>query len=104
MQGRYRIDCVIRDWQVHHLKLTKEQLKSLRKTYPRAKPLIITGSVVNDKKGRWSPGFHMRSSIVVDLDRKKGIAKTSNSIYKLTGKEGNDVVPDLGNGVLGLFY
>lgn len=93
----------IRDWQVHHLTFTKEQIETV---YPNqnCKPLIVTGTVVNDPCGRWVPGAHMRSSLVVNIDREKGILETKNTIYKLTGTEGTDVLPDLGDGVMGVFY
>ena len=93
----------IRDWQVHHLSYSKDKLNAFHPGR-NVKPMMVTGTVVEDKAGRWKPGYHMRSSLVTKLDRKNGILETLNTRYKLTGKEGNDVMPDLGDGVLGLFY
>lgn len=94
---------IIKDWQVHTLSLTEEQLN---KAYPgqKAKPMIISGTVVEDPVGRWEPGNHMRTSLIVNLDKKEGTVETLNTIYKLTGKEGNDVLPNLGNAILNVFY
>lgn len=93
----------ITNWQVHELSFTEEQLD---KVYPgeKATPKIISGTVVHDPCGRWLPGFHMRTSFVVKLDREKGIVETMNTIYKLTGEEGKDVLPNLGNKILDVFY
>lgn len=94
---------IITNWQVHTLSSTKEQID---KVYPgqNAKPLVVTGTVVEDPIGRWKPGFHMKTSLVVKLDRKKGTVETLNTIYKLTGKEGGDVLPNLGDNIRSLFY
>lgn len=94
---------IIKDWQVHTLSFSEDDLN---KVYPgeQLKPLVITGTVVKDELGRWLPGDHMRTSLVKVLDREKGKVETRNTIYRLEGKENADVVPDLGNGVLGLFY
>jgi len=95
----------IRNWQLHHLALNEKQQQKLKRVFPEIKvePMVFTGTVVEDKAGRWLPGFHMRSTLVVSLDRKKGVIETLNTIYKVQD-EGNDVIPDLGNAVLGIFY
>ena len=94
---------VIKDWQIHTLSFTEEQID---RVYPgkNAKPFVITGTVVEDPLDRWKPGFHMKTSFIVKLDRKKGIVETLNTIYKLIGKEGNDVLPNLGDNIVNLFY
>jgi len=93
----------IKNWQVHTLSFTKEQID---RVYPgkNAKPLVITGTVVEDPIGRWKPGFHMKTSLIVKLDRKEGTVETLKTIYKLTGKENNDIFPNLGNAVANIFY
>ena len=93
----------IKDWQIHNLTCTEEQLN---KIYPNrnAKPMIISGTIVEDPTGRWKPGYHMRSSLVVKLDRKTNQVETLNTIYKLTGEEGKDILPNLGNSILKVFY
>lgn len=66
-------------------------------------PLMFSGTVVDDPARRWKPGNHMRSSYIVSIDREKGIIETQNTVYKVID-EGDDVLPDLGNGILGVFY
>ena len=69
--------------------------------------MVFTGTVVKDSAGRWQPGWHMRStlivSIIVSIDGKEGIIETTNTIYKVQN-QGNDVIPDMGNDVMGIFY
>lgn len=93
----------IKDWQIHTLSLKQEDIDKL---YPNEglQPLIMTGTVVEDKLGRWAPGHHMRSSLIKKIDRQKGEIETRNTIYKLEGKEGTDIFPDIGNAVLSIFY
>lgn len=93
----------IKNWQTHKLTFTKKQIES---SYPgsHAKPIMFTGTVVKDPTGRWKPGHHMRSSLVVSLNRKTGICETINTMYKLIGKEGGDIFPDLGNKILDVYY
>jgi len=93
----------IKNWQVHNLSFTKKQLEAV---YPgmNLKPQVVTGTVVHDPAGRWEPGHHMRSSLIVQIDRKNKILETKNTIYKLAGKEGTDMFKDSGDAVLKLFY
>lgn len=93
---------IIKNWQVHNLSYSKEQMEKL---YPgkNAKPMVFTGTVVEDPVGRWLPGYHMRSSCIISIDREKGIIETVKTIYKVQN-EGNDIIPDMGNGVLEIFY
>jgi hypothetical protein len=92
----------IEHWRLHHL--TFDQ-KEIDKIYPNEKlmPLMFTGNVVNDVKGRWVKGDHMRSSLIIKYDKETGIVHTRNSKYLLMGIE-DDVLPDMGNDVLKLFY
>ena len=94
---------IIKDWQIHKLSFTEKQID---KIYPgqKAKPMIITGTVAEDPLGRWQSGYHMKTSLVVKLDRKNNTVETLNTIYKLTGEEGKDVLPDLGDNVMNVFY
>lgn len=93
----------IKDWQIHTLSIKPEDINKL---YPgeELQPLIMTGTVVEDKLGRWKPGYHMRSSLIKKIDKQKGEIETRNTIYKLEGKEGTDVFPDMGDAVLNIFY
>ena len=99
---------LIEKWQLHELTFNVEQGEVLRELYPEAdcdNPMMFTGTVVDEPTGRWKPGHHMRSSLIVSIDRDKGIIETLNTIYKVDLKtENQDRMPDLGNGVLGIFY
>jgi hypothetical protein len=104
----------IDNWQLHNLSYTQEQLEE---AYPNEnlKPMVFTGTVVEDAVGRWKKGNHMRSSLIVNIDRENGVIETRNTMYKVL-EEGGDTVsedmadllqkdtPDLGNDVLGIFY
>ena len=98
---------VIRNWQLHHLTLKKNDLKEFKKIYPevlfKPGPVIFTGTVKSDPTKRFQKGFHMRSSYIVLINRKKGIIETVNTIYKVI-KEGGDIYPDLGNDILNVSY
>jgi hypothetical protein len=93
----------ITDWQIHNLGCTKEQIEEV---FPgqNAKPMVMTGTIVDDPTGRWEPGYHMRSSLVVNIDREKGIVETVNTIYKVSGTEGADIFKDLGDSIMNIFY
>jgi len=100
---------IIKNWQLHHLdKLTKME-EDIFETHFKQKmlldpgPVIFTGTVVKDPTGKWKSGFHMKSSFIVSIDRKKGFIQTLNTLYKIK-QEGGDVIPDLGNKVLDIFY
>jgi len=103
----------IDNWQVHNLSMSQESIDTV---YPgeNLKPMVFTGTVIGDTD-RWRDGHHMRSSLIVKIDRESGIIETRNTIYKvlneggdsvsdtmavLTGKESSD----LGDGALGIFY
>jgi len=104
----------IENWQIHNLSTEQEIID---KVYPgkNAKSMVFTGTVVEDKAGRWESGFRMTSSLIVKIDRENGIIETMNTIYKVIN-EGNDNVseglskllgkdsPDLGDNVLDIFY
>ena len=94
---------VITNWQVHNLTFTKKQLEQVHPG-KKTKPMVITGTITEDPTGRFEVGHHVRTSLVVKLDRKKGRVETLNTVYDLRGEEGKDVLPDLKNGVLQIFY
>ena len=88
---------VITNWQLHSLS-TKYLVK-----YPGTLGRILTGIVVNDPAGRWNPGDHMRSSMVVSFDGET--VETLNTIYKVEGPEGDSTLGgDIGDFVLNIFY
>jgi len=98
----------IKNWQLHHLKYDE----SLREEFETIEPrvdfdniMMVTGTVVNEPTGRWKPGNHFRSSMIINIDREENIIETLNTIYHFDPEtEGQDRMPDLGNGVLGIFY
>ena len=81
---------VIKDWQIPQLPATQEQIDQVHPG-KGAKPMLFTGTVVEDPTGRWKPGFHMRSSLIVSHNKKTGVVETLNTIYKLIGPEGDPV-------------
>jgi hypothetical protein len=93
----------IKNWQIHTLSFTQEDIN---KVYPgeNLQPLIVTGTVVEDKSGKFKPGYHMRSSLIKKIDREKKEIETKNTVYKLEGKEGTDIFPNLEDAVLNIFY
>lgn len=92
-------------WQLHNLDVPEEKLRELRPDVKVDKALILSGTVVEDGTGRWQPGFHMRSSLVIDVDRENGIIETENTIYQVQGEEGDPVTGgDVGRAVLSIFY
>ena len=103
---------VIRGWQLHNLTFTKERMAEAEKLYgQKVLPLIFTGTVKIDHSGRFKPGNHMRSSLIVRMDKVLGklsdgiyLVETLNTLYVLEGPGDSDVLPDLGNGVLSIFY
>jgi hypothetical protein len=105
----------ISHWQLHHLKYDE----SLREQFEQAEPrvdfsniMMVTGTVVDDPTGRWEPGHHFRSSMIINVDREKNIIETLNTIYHFDPEtEGQDSIfdietgnKDLGNKVLNIFY
>jgi hypothetical protein len=84
--------------------MTPEQANQVGYDVQTDKCYILTGTVKEDSTGRWEPGFHMRSSLIVVMDLDEGIIETQNTIYKVEGPQGEDVLPDIGDGVLGVFY
>ena len=79
---------IIKNWQIHNLSNGGK---------------ILTGTVVEDFKGRWDPGMHMRSS---GIDRiVEDLVYTRNSIYLLKGEAGDPVTGgDWGDKVASIFY
>jgi hypothetical protein len=98
----------IKNWQTHTLAAADDELMpKYKEAYPEMtedKAMVFTGTVVDDPTGRWQPGFHMRSSLIMTLDREAGVCETQNTVYFLEGEEGGDMFEDMGRGVLSLFY
>ena len=97
-----RSGTVIKNWQIHNLTIDQ---KNIEEAYPgmKVKPMVFTGTVVEDPTGRWLPGYHMRSSLIVKINKKRTKIETINTIYTVQN-EGKDLIPDLGNNVFKIFY
>lgn len=76
---------IIKDWSLHTLS-TGQQL--------------MTGIVVKDPTGRFEEGWTMRSSLVVNVDREKGIVETENTFYSVE----NEIDWDIGSAILGMYF
>ena len=89
----------IDNYQIHNLSCTQEDIE---KIYPgqNAKPMVFTGTVVKSPSGKLNKYNHMRSSLIVEINREKGIIETRNTMYKILN-EGNDQVSDNMSKMLG---
>lgn len=97
----------IEKWQLHHITVPKESEEEFKKYFPDIimPPIIFTGTVIDEPTGRWRPGDHMRSTYIVSIDRETGVVETLNTMYHMDmDTEGQDVIPDLGNEALRIFY
>lgn len=92
------------NWQLHTLSATPVQVSQFGYEVQTDKCYVLTGTVKEDPTGRWEPGFHMRSSLIVAMDLDKGIIETQNTVYKVEGEQGGDIFPDIGDGAMGIFY
>ena len=95
---------IIINWQFHTIPVTLEQLREYRPDVKIDKALKFSGTVKEDPTGRWQPGYHMHSSLVIDYDPETGRCETENTIYILEGEEGGDIFPDMGAAIDGVFY
>ncbi len=97
----------IKNYQIHNITVPKAGIEMFKEMFPSViyPPMILTGTVKEDVSGRWQIGNHMRSTYITVLDRQNNIIETMNSIYEINPEEeGKDVVPQMGNDVLNLFY
>ncbi len=98
---------IIENWQLHTIASDDKALEMARETNPGFNMDVVavfTGTVKEDPTGRWDVGWHMRSTLILNLDRETGICETQNTTYKLEGEEGGDVVGDMGKNVMSIFY
>jgi len=103
---RKRFGGRIENWQFHRIELDKASVKELKKLYPDIPvPVrVFTGTIASEMHPKYPKGFHMRSSLVIKRNKKRKLVETLNTVYRLVGKEGGDVFPDLGKGVFNIFY
>ena len=99
----------IKNWQTHTLSDDPEQVSKAKELYPELtedKLMVFTGIVVNDPLARWNAGDHMRSSVIMTLDRENGTVETANTVYTLEGEEGGDPFfdGDIGRAAMSIFY
>jgi hypothetical protein len=106
---------LISHWQIHNLKFAekdREYFESMRPNLDFDNIRMVTGTVVDEPTGRWRPGDHFRSSMIVKVDRENNFIETENTIYHFDPEtEGQDTVfdietgnKDMGNKVLNIFY
>jgi len=98
---------IVKNWQLHILYDDEVSAKKAKDVHPNMgvdKLMVFTGTVVDDPTGRWLPGYHMRSTLVLNHDTETGIVETLNTMYKLEGPGDNDVIPDMGKEVMNIFY
>ncbi len=98
---------VITNWQTHTIASDNEALEKAKEINPNFemdKVAVFTGTVKTDPTGRWQPGYHMRSTLILKFNRETGICETQNTMYKLEGEEGGDIFGDMGISVMGIHY
>lgn len=94
----------IRNWQLHMVSDNIEYARSVRPEIETDKVYRFSGTVVEDKVGRWQPGDHMISSVVVRIDRENGIIETLNTIYRVQDEGGDVFGGDIGDNINYIFY
>jgi len=93
----------ISNWRIHKLSITEEEIEK-KFGNENLQPMVLSGVVVKDYRNRWNPGNTMRSSLIKNI--KGNIVKTRNSIYELIGEGDNEnsYFPDMGDGILNVFW
>jgi len=98
---------IIENWQMHTIASDDEALAKTKEAWPgfeMDKVAVFTGTVKTDPTGRWEVGWHMRSTLILKFDPETGMCETQNTMYKLEGKEGGDILGDMGKNIMGIFY
>lgn len=94
----------LEQWQLHKLSYTGDQAREWGYETKLDECYVLSGVIVEDPTGRWNPGDHFRSSLVCNMDLEEGIIETQNTVYRVVGKGGNDILPDMGDGISRIFY
>ena len=96
---------IITNWQFHTLSAPLNKFKEIYPDITTDKPYIFTGIVKEDPTGRWEPGYHMKSSMVISYDKQTQIVETANTIYQLEGESGDPCTGgDIGDVAMSIFY
>lgn len=92
----------IEHWVLNTLSVPVELTKEQGIEIKTDKVYVLSGYVVEDPSGRFEPGWHFRSSIVIEVDTENGIVETNNSIYRLQGEA--EAGADMGDLIMKIFY
>lgn len=65
--------CIVKNWQFVNIIRADEPM------------LLLYGTVVDDRYGRFQPGDYVFSSLISRIDNDKGLVYTRNSVYGLVG-------------------
>jgi len=95
---------IIQNWQLHTIATGQQALDKVKEKHPNFDMDIVavfTGTVKESETRK--VGNHLRSSVILTLDRETGLCETANTMYTLVD-EGNDCLPDMGPAVMSIFY
>lgn len=97
-------DRTIKNWQIHNLTYPDGVLND--EYGDGVLPMVVTGTIVEDRTGKFKPGWHCRSSLITEIDLENGIIRTISKSFTLEGEEGDPTFgnKDVGNFVLKTFY
>lgn len=76
---------ILENWCLHIAPFDPVSREIFGARNPGYMPCVLTGQVVIDFRGRWSPGSCMRSTAIADFNFQQGIVITVNSTYQLRG-------------------
>lgn len=97
---------MVTGWQLHTISKDVNVIKELMPDikFTVNKTMVMTGTVVDEPTGRWKPGNHMRTSVIVSI--KEDMIETLNTRYQVIGPEGDPALGfnDLGPTVMRLYY
>lgn len=99
-----KVGGVIRNWQMHIITDEPRGLVIAKEKYPDFDMDVVavfTGTVKESELR--TVGHHMRSSVILKLNRETGECETANTLYTLVD-EGGDCLPNMGPAVMGIFY
>ena len=81
-----QITGTLENWCIHIIQFSDKALATLKQVYPGAIPMVVTGSVVEDRSGRFDSGSPLRTSWVMYADPNTKVIQTQNSVYMLLGE------------------